>query len=132
MLSRLSFGIGLLWCLLLVLTAATWGGDDEQAEHLMDTLWFILLSTSVLVSAGWAAVLIRETRGIWLLAAFPLGALVGTHVTIGGVPVEAPGLVFLIFVVILGLPFLVGVAIGYLWRFAARRRQGDPALPQAS
>ena len=132
MLSRLSFGIGLLWCLLLFLTAATWGGDQEQAEHLMDSLWFILLSTSVLVSAGWAAVLVREKRGPWLLAAFPLGACVGTLVTIGGEPVEAPGLVFLIWVVILGLPFLLGVAIGYLWRFVAKRRQGGPALPEAS
>jgi len=132
MLSRLSFGIGLLWCLLLVLTAATWGQYEGQDGPLMDTLWFILLPASVLVSAGWAAVLVREKRGPWLLAAFPLGAWVGTRVTIGGVPVEAPGLVFLTFVVILGLPFLVGVAIGYLWRLAARRRQGDPALLEAS
>ena len=132
MLSRLSSGIGLLWCLLLFLTAATWGGDDEQAEHLMDTLWLVILSTSVLVSAVWAAVLVREKRGPWLLAAFLLGAWVGTQVTIGGVPVEAPGLVLLMFVVILGLPFLVGAAIGYMWRFAAMRRQGDPALPEAS
>ena len=126
MLSRLAVGIGWLWCLLLCLTAWTWGGKDDPNEDLTDVLWYLLFSLSGLVSAVWAAVLVREQHGRWLLAALPIGAFVGTvFLTVGEVS-EAPDSLFLLmFVVILGVPFVVGVAIGYLWRFAARRRQGE-------
>lgn len=136
MLSRLASGIGLLWFLLLCVTAWTWGGNAAN-EDLSDALWYSALAASGLVSVAWAAVLVREKHGRWLLAVVPLGALVATIVLLvaaynsdeGGE--WPPGFAFLMFVVVLGVPSVVGVAIGQLWRFSARRRQGDPALPEA-
>lgn len=119
MLSRTGFGIGVLWCLLLCVTAWTWGGGDDPNEDLVDRLWLLLLSALVLVSAYWAAVLVREKRGRWLLAAVPSGALLGMVVLMvgadrRGIEPEIPGFFFLMFVVVLSVPFVVGAAVARL------------------
>jgi hypothetical protein len=75
----MGFDVGVLWCVLHCVTAWTWGGGDPD-EDLSDNLWLVLLSALVLVSACWAAVLVREKRGRWLLAAVPSVALLGFSV----------------------------------------------------
>jgi hypothetical protein len=138
MLSRLGSGLGLLWFLLLCLAAWTWGKSIISTGS--GVVFVVALSALGLVSVGWAAVLVREKHGRWLLGAVPLGALMGeilvTVAVFSSVESDSldswyPGLGLLVIGVFLGVPFVVGAAIGYLWLFASRRSQGDHASPRA-
>ena len=111
----------LVWFLVLCVAAWTWGDPDSTDSGQVTIATIAVLALLGAISIVLGAVLVRARMGAWGLGAAALGSLVGTVLTTTNAMRAQPDsfypeILFLSYLVFLGVGLGAGSCIGALWR----------------
>lgn len=126
--SPLVSGVGAAWLLTLGVAAWLYGDPNNMETDTVPHSLPVVVALLGVASVCLGAVLVRSKRGLWSFAVVALGSIFGTALTTansmrGQPDTLYPSIVFLIYVVFLGIGFTVGAVIGRLWRLSDSRHQ---------